>query len=63
MEYTIEEIQAMLNIVSAVINNSRFEKYSMLRTSKVYNIDDFDIKTMQKWIEYWQKTINEEKSK
>lgn len=53
MEYTIEEMQAMLNIVSAVLDNRRFEcNGSSLRTSTIYNIDDFDIETMQKWTAY-----------
>ncbi len=64
MEYTIEEMQAMLNIVSAVLDNRRFEgNGSMLRTSTVYNIDDFDIETMQKWTAYWQQTIDAAKAK
>ena len=48
MEYTIEEMQAMLNIVAAVLENRRFQQDSALRTSTVYNINDFDIATMQK---------------
>lgn len=47
MEYTIEEMQAMLNIVSAVLGNRRFQQGSALRTSTVYDIDDFDIATME----------------
>lgn len=58
MEYTIEELKAMLNIVSAVLGNRRFQQGSALRTSTIYNIDDFDIETMKKWASYWEKTIN-----
>ena len=58
MEYTIEEMQAMLNIVAAVLKNRKFQKGSALRTSTVYNIDAFDIATMQKWTAYWQQTID-----
>lgn len=58
MEYTIEEMQAMLNIVSAVLDNRKFQQGSALRTSTVYDIDDFDIETMQKWTVNWQKTID-----
>lgn len=58
MEYTIEEMQAMLNIVSAVLGNRRFQQGSVLRTSTVYDIDDFDIATMEKWTAYWQRTID-----
>ena len=63
MEYTIEEMQAMLNIVSALLDNRRFQQGSALRTSTVYDIDDFDIETMQKWTAYWQKTIDAAKAK
>lgn len=63
MEYTIEEMQAMLNIVSAVLGNRRFQQGSALRTSTVYDIDDFDIATMQKWNAYWQQTIDAAKAK
>ena len=63
MEYTIEEMQAMLNIVAAVLENRRFQQDSALRTSTVYNINDFDIATMQKWTAYWQQTIDAAKSK
>ena len=62
MEYTIEEMQAMLNIVDAVLENRSFQRGSTLRTSTVYNIDDFDIATMQKWIAYWQQTIDAAKA-
>lgn len=58
MEYTIEEMQAMLKIVSGVLANRRFQGQSGLRTSVIYNLDDFDIKTMWKWTDYWQKTID-----
>lgn len=59
MEYTIEEMQAMLNIVAAVLKNRKFQQGgSALRTSTVYNIDGFDIATMQKWSAYWQQTID-----
>ena len=58
MEYTIQEIQAMLNIVSALLKNRRFQQGNALRISTVYNIDDFDIATMEKWIAYWKKTID-----
>lgn len=58
MEYTIEEMQAMLNIVSAVLYNMRFQKGCTLRTSTVYDIDDFDIATMEKWTAYWQQAID-----
>ena len=57
MEYTIEEMQAMLNIVSALLDNRRFQQGSGLRQSTVYDIDDFDIATMEKWTAYWQRTI------
>lgn len=57
MEYTIEEMQAMLNIVAAVLENRHFQQCSALRTSTAYDIDDFDIATMQKWTAYWQQTI------
>lgn len=63
MEYTIEEMQAMLNIVDAVLENRYFQKGSSLRASTVYNIDDFDIATMQKWTAYWQQTIDAAKAK
>ena len=62
MEYTIEEMQAMLNIVDAVLENRSFQRGSTLRTSTVYNIDDFDIATMQKWTAYWQQTIDAAKA-
>lgn len=62
MEYTIEEMQAMLNIV-AVLGNRHFQQGSALRTSTVYDIDDFDIATMQKWTAYWQQTIDAAKAK
>lgn len=58
MEYTIQEMQAMLNIVSALLKNRRFQQGSKLRISTVYNIDDFDISTMEKWIAYWKQTID-----
>ena len=63
MEYTIEEMQAMLNIVDAVLENRSFQRGSTLHISTVYNIDDFDIATMQKWIAYWQQTIDAAKAK
>lgn len=63
MEYTIQEMQAMLNIVSAVLSNRRFQQGSALRTSTVYDIDDFDIATMEKWTAYWQQTIDAAKAK
>lgn len=63
MEYTIQEMQAMLNIVSAVLGNRRFQQGSALRTSTVYDIDDFDIATMEKWTAYWQQTIDAAKAK
>ena len=63
MEYTIEEMQAMLNIVDAVLENRHFQQGSALRASTVYNIDGFDIATMQKWIAYWQQTIDAAKAK
>ena len=63
MEYTIEEMQAMLNIVAAVLKNRHFQQGSALRTSTVYNINGFDIATMQKWIAYWQQTIDAAKAK
>ena len=47
MEYTIQEMKAMQNIVSAILFNMRFK--GSMRISKVYNIDDFDIATMEKW--------------
>ena len=62
MEYTIEEMQAMLNIVAAVLKNRHFQQGSALRTSTVYNINGFDIATMQKWIAYWQQTIDAAKA-
>lgn len=62
-EYTIEEMKAMLNIVSAVLGNRHFQQGSALRTSTVYDIDDFDIATMQKWTAYWQQTIDAAKAK
>ena len=55
MEFTIGEIQTMLNIVSAVVANSQLD------TSTVYNIDDFDISTMEKWIAYWKQIIDSTK--
>ena len=58
MEYTIQEMQAMLNIVSALLKNRRFQQGSALRISTVYNIDDFDIAIMEKWIAYWKQTID-----
>lgn len=63
MEYTIEEMQAMLNIVAAVLKNRKFQQGSSLRTSTVYNIDGFDIATMQKWTAYWRQTIDAAKAK
>ena len=63
MEYTIEEMQAMLNIVAAVLENRKFQRGSSLRVSTVYNIDGFDIATMQKWTAYWQQTIDAVKAK
>ena len=63
MEYTIEEMQAMLNIVAAVLENRKFQRGSALRTSTVYNIDSFDIATMQKWTAYWRQTIDAAKAK
>lgn len=62
MEYTIEEMQAMLNIVAAVLENRHFQQGSALRTSTVYNINDFDIATMQKCTSYWQQTIDAAKA-
>lgn len=62
MEYTVKEMQAMLNIVAAVLGNRRFQQGSALRTSTVYDIDDFDIETMQKWTAYWQQTIDTAKT-
>ena len=64
MEYTIEEIQTMLNIVSAVVANSHIEQcsaFGQLYTSTVYNIGDSDIATMRKWIAYWKQTIDSTK--
>ena len=63
MEYTIKEMQAMLNIVAAVLENRRFQQGRSLRTSTVYNIDDFDIATMLKWTAYWRRTIDAAKAK
>ena len=40
----------MEKIVSAVLANRRFQKGMNLRTSTVYDIDDFEIETMQKWV-------------
>ena len=51
----------MLNIVSAVLHNRRYQQGSTLRISTVYNIDDFDISTMEKWIAYWKQTIDSTK--
>ena len=62
MAYTIEEMQAMLNIVAAVLKNRHFQQGSALRTSTVYNINGFDIATMQKWTAYWQQTIDAAKA-
>lgn len=56
MEYTIQEMKAMQSIVSAILFNMRFK--GSMRISKVYNIDDFDIATMEKWSAYWQETID-----
>lgn len=61
MEFTIEEIQTMLNIVSAVLHNRRYQQGSTLHISTVYNIDDFDISTMEKWIAYWKQIIDSTK--
>lgn len=61
MDYTIEEIQTMLNIVSAIVANSHIEQCSAFGnsyTSTVYNIEASDIATMRKWIAYWKKTID-----
>ena len=63
MEYTIEEMQVILNIVDAVLENRKFQRGSALHTSTLYNIDDFDIATMQKWTAYWQRTIDAAKAK
>lgn len=57
MEYTIEELQALVNVVSAVLGNRRFQRGCTLRASTVYDLDDFDIATMEKWVAYWQNTI------
>ena len=62
MEYTIEEMQAMLSIVAAVLKNRHFQQGSSLRTSTVYNINCFDIATMLKWTAYWQQTIDAAKA-
>ena len=56
MEYTIQEMKAMQNIVSAILWNMSFK--GSMRISKVYDIDDFDIATMEKQIAYWQETID-----
>lgn len=59
MEY--REIRTMLKIVSAVVENSHIEYCSAfgdLYTSTVYNIRDYDIATMRKWIAYWKRTID-----
>lgn len=64
MEYTIEEIQTMLNIVSAVLHNRRYQQgsaFGQLYTSTVYNIGNSDIATMRKWIAYWKQTIDSTK--
>ena len=53
----------MLNIVAAVLKNRKFQHGSALRTSTVYNIDGFDIATMEKWTAYWQQTIDAAKAK
>ena len=61
MEYTKEELQTMLNIVSAVVSNSHIDLYGVFGTlykSTVYNIEDSDIATMRKWIAYWKQTID-----
>lgn len=58
MEYTIQEMQAMLNIVSAVLHNRRLYEGGPSHISTVYNIDDFDIATMKKWTAYWRRTID-----
>lgn len=63
MEYTIEEMQAMLNIVAAVLENRHFQQGSALCTSTVYNFDSFEIATMQKWTAYWRQTIDAAKAK
>ena len=63
MEFTIEEMQAMLNIVAAVLKNRKFQQGSALRTSTVYNINGFDTATMQKWTAYMQQTIDAAKAK
>lgn len=56
MEYTIQEMKAMQNIVSAILCNMHFK--GSMRISKVYDIDDFDIATMEKWSANWQETID-----
>lgn len=63
MKYTIEEMQVMLDIVSAVLGNRHFQKDCVLCESTVYNIDDFDIETMEKWTAYWQQTIEAAKAR
>lgn len=62
-EFSYEEMRVMLNIVTAVKNNSRFEPCYPLRISTVYNIDNFDIATMEKWIAYWRKNMDAAKTK
>lgn len=56
MIYTIQEMKAMQNIVSAILCNMHFK--GSMRISKVYDIDEFDIATMEKWSAYWQETID-----
>lgn len=56
MEYTIQEMKAMQNIVSAILCNMHFK--GSIRILKVYDIDEFDIATMEKWSAYWQETID-----
>lgn len=46
----------MQNIVSAILCNMHFK--GSIRISKVYDIDEFDIATMEKWSAYWQETID-----
>lgn len=58
MEYTVEELKVMHSILSAILENRHYSRPGFaLVESTVYNIDDFDIATMEKWRDFFGDTI------
>lgn len=54
MEYTKDEIESLKSILGAILTNSEYNcpGYT-LRQATVYNLDDFDMETVEKWFNYF----------